>query len=219
MTASSNSPSLDALLVPLPADSAARPAALPETWESRLIRRAQTGDQAAFRSLVETHQDMIHRVCLQWLSCEEDAGEACQDTFLKAWQALPAWQPRSRLGTWLYQIALNQCRDRAKSRAYRQRAATTRFDHLPATPACPSVSPDLAAVHADDMVRLRRGLAALPAPAREVLILCAMEGLSYQEASVILKCSTRAIEGRLYRARQQLLDWWHQPQGAGRVES
>jgi RNA polymerase sigma-70 factor (ECF subfamily) len=214
MTASSNSPSLDALLVPLPAESAACPVALPETKESRLIRRAQAGDHAAFRLLVEVHQEMIHRVCLQWLSCAEDAGEACQDTFFKAWQALPAWQPRSRLGTWLYQIALNQCRDRAKSRAFRQRAATTHIDHLPASSACPSASPDLAAVHADDMVRLRRGLAALPAPAREVLILCAMEGLSYQEASVILKCSSRAIEGRLYRARHLLLDWWHQPSRA-----
>ena len=205
MTAFSTIPSPDSIF-----DPALRHAAVPDTWENRLIRRAQDGDAAAFRSLVEAHQDMIHRVCLQWLSCEEDAREACQDTFLKAWQALPAWQPRARLSTWLYQIALNQCRDRAKSRAFRQRSATTNFDSLPASPACPSASPDLAAVRADDMVKLQRGLAALPAASRELLILCAMEGLSYEEAALILKCSTRAIEGRLYRARQLLLDWWNQ---------
>ena len=214
MTAFSNSPGLDALLGSFTGDSAARPAAVPDTWESRLIRRAQEGDHAAFRSLVEAHQDMIHRVCQQWLSCGEDAREACQDTFLKAWQALPAWQAHARLSTWLYQIALNQCRDRAKSKAYRQRSATTDFDRLPAAPACPSASPDLAAIRADDMVKLQRGLAALPAASRELLVLCAMEGLSYQEAALILKCSTRAVEGRLYRARQLLLDWWSQKSGA-----
>ena len=118
---------------------------------------------------------MIYRVCQQWLSCEEDSREACQDTFLKGWQAPPAWQPKARLSTWLYQIALNQCRDRAKSRPCRQWLATTHFESLPATPACPSASPDLATIRADDMVKLQQGLATLPASSREVLILCAME--------------------------------------------
>lgn len=215
MTAFSNSPSLEALLIPLSADSATSPATIPDTWESRLIRRAQEGDASAFRSLVEAHQDMIHRVCLQWLCCGEDAREACQDTFLKAWQALPAWQPKARLSTWLYQIALNQCRDRAKSKAWRQRAATADFDRLPVPPACPSASPDVAAIRADDMVKLQHGLAMLPPASRELLILCAMEGLSYQEAAVILKCSPRAIEGRLYRARQRLMEWWNKDVRAG----
>ena len=210
MTASSSSPALNAFFVPVAGGSVACPAAVPDTLENRLIRRAQDGDPAAFRSLVETHQDMIHRVCRQWLVCEEDAREACQDTFLKAWQALPAWQPKARIATWLYQIALNQCRDRAKSRATRQRAATTHFDGLTATPVCPSASPDLAAIHADDIAKLQRGLAALPAASRELLVLCAMEGMSYQEAAIILNCSIRAIEGRLYRARHQLLEWWNQ---------
>ena len=209
MTASSSSPSLDLLPASLPEASSDPDTFPPDTQESRLIRRAQGGDTGAFRILVELHEDMIFRVCHQWLALEEDAREACQDTFVKAWQALPAWQPRARLSTWLYQIALNQCRDRARSRAYRQRQATTNFDQLTATPACPHASPDLAAVRRDDMLKLQQGLAALPAASREILILCAMEGLSYQEAALVLKCSPRAIEGRLYRARQLLLAWWN----------
>ncbi len=59
------------------------------------------------------------------------------------------------------------------------------------------------------MLKLQQGLAALPAASREILILCAMEGLSYQEAALVLKRSPRAIEGRLYRARQLLLAWWN----------
>ncbi len=210
MTASSFSPSLDSLFRAQPETASDHATAPADSLESRLIRRAQAGDTAAFRTLVESHEHMVFRVCHQWLSIEEDAREACQDTFCKAWQALPAWEPRARLGTWLYQIALNQCRDRAKSRAFRQRLATTDYGQLTAPPACPHASPDLAAVRHDDMLKLQRGLALLPAASRELLILCAMEGLSYREAAIVLKCSPRAIEGRLYRARQLLLNWWNE---------
>ena len=184
-------------------------AAVPDTRECRLICRAQTGDCAAFRFLVEAHQEMIHRLCLQWLQCEDDAREACQDTFLKAWQALPAWQSRGKLSTWLYQIALNQCRDRAKSKSFRQRRATVPFSTLTSMPACPQPSPDVAAARAGDMEKLQRGLALLPEAYRIPLILCALEGLSYQEAATVVSCSLRALEGRLYRGRQMLLEWWN----------
>jgi RNA polymerase sigma-70 factor (ECF subfamily) len=175
-----------------------------------LIRRAQAGDPGAFRSLVESHQEMIHRLCVQWLQCEDDAREACQDTFLKAWQALPAWQPRGKLRTWLYQIALNQCRDRAKSKSFRQRRTTVSFSSLTSIPACPQPPPDVAAARAGDMEKLQRGLARLPEVSRIPLILCAIEGLSYQEAATVLSCSQRALEGRLYRGRQLLIEWWNQ---------
>lgn len=208
MTAFSSSPEID-LQVRLAAASPVAESA-PDTQEARLIRRAQAGDTAAFRSLVESHQAMIFRLCVQWLQCGEDAREACQDTFLKAWQALPAWHPRGKFGTWLYQIALNQCRDRAKSRTTRQRRATVTLDHLPAAPACPGASPDLAAARSGDMEKLQRGLAQLPEPSRAVLILCGMESLSYAEAAEVLHCSPRALEGRLYRARRQLMDWWEE---------
>lgn len=209
MIPSSSSLSLEALFGVLSPAAPSPPEAVPDTWELRLIRRAQAGDTGSFRLLVESHQDMIFRLCVQWLNCQDDAREACQDTFLKAWQALPAWQPRGRLGTWLYQIALNQCRDRAKSRANRQRQATVSLAGLTESPACPGPSPDIAAGHHSDLEKLQRGLARLPDSARDPLILCAVEGLSTREAATILQCSPRALEGRLYRARQLLMDWWN----------
>jgi RNA polymerase sigma factor (sigma-70 family) len=212
MTAFSSSQPLDAILLDAAAlvtGNSPGTLPLPETWESRLIRRAQDGDTAAFRSLLETHQAMIHRLCVQWLQCEDDAREACQDTFLKAWQALPAWQPRGRLATWLYQIALNQCRDRAKSRTSRQRRATIPLTGMAEAPSCPHPAPDLTASRRGDLEKLQQGLSLLPDAARAPLILCALEGLSGREAAAILKCSPRALEGRLYRARQLLLDWWN----------
>ena len=209
MTAFSASPGIKALLGHEDTFPSSPAAIVPDSQESRFIQRAQAGDPGAFRSLVEAHQDMIHRLCLQWLQCQDDAREACQDTFLKAWQALPAWQPRGKLSSWLYQIAVNQCRDRAKSKSFRQRRATVAFCSLTSAPACPQPSPDVAAARNGDMEKLQRGLARLPEASRIPLILCAIEGLSYQEAATVLSCSPRALEGRLYRARQLLLEWWN----------
>lgn len=177
--------------------------------ELRLIREAQAGCPEAFRQLVERHQAMIHRLSTQWMASAEDVSEVCQDTFLKAWQALPAWQPRARFSTWLCRIALNLCRDRARSRASRQGRVTMPLTSLTAPPVCTAATPDAAAVHAGELEKLRRGLAALPEAMREVLILRGIESLSQKEAAVILGCSERAVEGRLYRARQMLVEWWN----------
>ncbi len=209
MTAFSASPGIEFLLCRQGELTSSHPAPLPDTLEERLIRRAQAGDPGAFRSLVEAHQEMIYRLCVQCLQSEDDAREACQDTFLKSWQALPAWQPRGKLSSWLYQIAVNQCRDRAKSKSFRQRRATVAFCSLTSAPACPQPSPDVAAARNGDMEKLQRGLARLPEASRIPLILCAIEGLSYQEAATVLSCSRRALEGRLYRGRQLLLEWWN----------
>lgn len=206
MTAFFFNPLIDAVLEEPVAGESPAPVS-PAEWS--LILQTQAGSEAAFRSLVEMHQGLIHRLCAQWLQCGEDASEVCQDTFLRAWQALPAWRPKGKLSTWLCRIALNLCRDRARSRARRQSRVTIPLTSLAETPPCPLVTPDDAAAHAGDMEKLQRGLACLPPPMREVLILCVMEGLSQREAAAILGCSCRAIEGRLHRARLMLLKWWN----------
>jgi RNA polymerase sigma-70 factor (ECF subfamily) len=179
--------------------------------EPRLIRGAQDGCHESFRLLVERHQAMIHRLCGRWMASAEDASEICQDTFLKAWQALPAWRPKAKFSTWLCRIAINLCRDRARSRASRQGRVTIPLSSLAATasPACSGLSPDSAAEQAGELEKLKRGLACLPEAMREVLILRGLENLSQKEAAAILGCSGRAVEGRLYRARQLLVEWWN----------
>jgi RNA polymerase sigma-70 factor (ECF subfamily) len=58
------------------------------------------------------------------------------------------------------------------------------------------------------MQKLERGLAVLPEKLRAVLMLTTMEGLSHEECAQVMNCSTRGVEGRVYRARQMLLKWW-----------
>ena len=136
------------------------------------------------------------------------AREVCQDAFVRAWQALPEFEGRSRLSTWLYQITLNLCRDRAKTRATRQRENTVALDDVAHSPECPKQSPAASAEWRSEMQKLERGLAMLPEKLRAVLMLTTMEGLSHEECAEVLNCSVRGVEGRLYRARQMLMQWW-----------
>lgn len=193
--------SLDLLFVqPSPAQ--------PVTLEQEKIRAAQAGDVAAFEWIVRQHEERLFGFCCRWLRCLEDAREVCQDTFVRAWQALPEFEGRAQLSTWLYQIALNLCRDRVKSCTTRQRDHTVSLDSLETSPACPQQTPAVNAEWSSEMQKLERGLAMLPEKLRAVLMLTTMEGLSQEECAQVLNCSARGIEGRVYRARQMLMAWW-----------
>jgi RNA polymerase sigma factor (sigma-70 family) len=177
-----------------------------EAAEAALVQAAQGGCPDAFRTLVERHQQRVYHFCFHYLRDAGDAREACQDTFLRAHAALARYRPRARLGTWLFQIALNLCRDRLRARPAargRQLVALDAQD-LP----CQRPAPDEAAMRDTDLAKLDRGLNALPEKFRTVLVLSCLDGLSHAECAAILKCSERAIEGRLYRARQRLGGWW-----------
>ncbi|MFN0077468.1 MAG: RNA polymerase sigma factor [Prosthecobacter sp.] len=187
-------------------------AAKQEGVEQQKIRAAQAGDMAAFEWIVQQHEERLFGFCCRWLRCVEDAREVCQDAFVRAWQALPEFEGRARLSTWLYQIALNLCRDRAKTRASRQRDNTTLLDEEDGGLFCPKQSPDATAEWRSEMQKLARGLAVLPEKLRVVLMLTTMEGLSHEECAEVLNCSVRGVEGRVYRARQLLMQWWDEEQ-------
>jgi len=183
-------------------------AATPEGVEQQKIRAAQAGDMAAFEWIVQQHEERLFGFCCRWLRCMEDAREVCQDAFVRAWQALPEFEGRAKLSTWLYQIALNLCRDRAKTRAARQRDSTIALEDVEQPPLCPQQTPSASAELNSEMQKLERGLAVMTEKLRAVLMLTTMEGLSHEECAQVMNCSTRGVEGRVYRARQMLLKWW-----------
>src|ERR1035437_2637388 len=74
------------------------------------VRRAQAGDRKAFSELVRRHQRPVYRYLLRMLGSHDDAMELTQEAFIKAWQALPQWQPEAQFRTWLFRIANNTAR-------------------------------------------------------------------------------------------------------------
>jgi len=184
---------------------AARPATKPDDGVADLVERSRHGCHEAYRRLVELHQDRIYRFCLGWVGNVEDAQEICQDTFVKAYSALPRYRSTDQFSAWLYRIARNHCHDHHRSRRHRNASR-----NRPLQPGdgnhfvSPIQAPDETALRSEQWNHLETAIAALPVPLREVIILCGIEGLSQDECAAILSCSRRAVEGRLYRARQQL---------------
>lgn len=168
---------------------------------------AAAGDDEAFRILVERHQDRIFHFCFQWLRNAEDAKEACQDTFVRAYLSIGQYDRCGKFASWIYRIALNQCHDRHKSKASRQRRRTYPLDHASSEIVWSGPRPDESAVGGEDMEKLRRKIDSLPAKLREVIMLSCLEDLSHEVCAEILGISARAVEGRLYRARTLLGAW------------
>jgi RNA polymerase sigma factor (sigma-70 family) len=176
--------------------------------EVALVRRAAEGEAAAFRLLVERHQGDVYRCCQHWLGDRQDAQEVCQDAFVKAWQALPDYEHRGRFRAWVIRIALNLCRDRVRSRVAGQARLTISLETNEVETVCLGLQPDHASVWRSDLEKLQRGLSELPESLRLPLVLCCVEGLNQEECGEVLGMSSRAVEGRIHRARKQLLAWW-----------
>ena len=138
MTASSISKLL------LPGAGAATRSDPEEAAERALVSRVRGGCTEAFRELVECYQHPVHRFCFHYLRDDGEALEACQDTFVRAHGAIGRYQPRARLSTWLFRIALNLCHDRI-----RRRRPTVPLDDLDF--ACRGPAPDEAAIRDADL--------------------------------------------------------------------
>lgn len=179
------------------------------TDETELIQRAQKGDNLALTELVEEHQQTIYNVALRMCGNADDAEETLQETFLKAIQALPRFEGRSRLSTWLYRIASNQCLMRRR----RDAKAPVHFfmdeDDDPAESQPKyfidwSYNPDDLLLDAELQQVMEAAIKELPPKLRIVFIWRELEGLSTAETAKVLDISESAVKVRLHRARLQL---------------
>ncbi len=177
-----------------------------------LVLAVRRGDGAAFDALVRKHEARIHRLAWRILGDAEDALDAAQETFVKAWRAIAGFQGGSRFSTWLMRIAINQCRNELRRRRTVKHAqplsidaplsadGDTLGDRLEAS----SPSPWEAARGREVAQSLSDALKAVEPEAREVLLLSDGEALSYEEIAEILDVPVGTVRSRLHRARADL---------------
>ena len=164
----------------------------PET-RSLVVHAARSGDVRAFAELVDTYYARCLRFALHMLASRDDAEEAVQDTFIRVYRALPAYEEREAFEPWLFRILANRCRT-AGARE-RRHAEIVEYGDVPERPA--------ASGH-DDAIAWREeigiALAALPGDQREAFLMRHVEDLSYEDMSVATGAGVSALKMRVKRA-------------------
>lgn len=169
-----------------------------------LAAQASAGDRRAFGDLVRRHQDGVFRFVFRMVGSRDQAMDLTQDSFLKAWQALPGWRPEARFRTWLLQIARNASLDVLRRRSLADFVPIDEAFELPG----PGPTPESRAAATQDLRLLDAALRRLQADHREVLLLRELEGLSYEEIAAVLDVAEGTVKSRLGRARAALLQAW-----------
>ncbi|WP_421937433.1 RNA polymerase sigma factor [Phenylobacterium sp.] len=179
-----------------------------EPSDAILARQAAAGDERAYATLVGRHKDRLYGLLRRYLGDPEEAREAAHEAFIAAWAALARYDPARPFGAWLRAIAINKARDRGRRLAFRRLIFGDRppEDAGAHDRADPSPTAEAALVERERLALLDRGIAGLPGPLREALVLTALDGLSQQDAADILGVTVKTVETRVYRARRILAE-------------
>jgi RNA polymerase sigma-70 factor (ECF subfamily) len=162
--------------------------------DATLVRRVLDGDTAAFTTLVDRHAAACTRFAVRMLGNREDAEDAVQESFLRAYRSLGRYEERQAFRTWLFQILVNRCRTAAVRRQRRQRM------FLVDDSAVASASVRPAAEATELRAELRRAIDALDPDQREAFLLKHVELLSYDEMAAATGVGVSALKMRVKRA-------------------
>lgn len=183
------------------------------TWncdseDSQDMQLLALGHDSALNNLMKRHAEKLFNYLLRCLQNEEDASDLAQETFVRVYQNCSKFDPKRRFSTWLYSIATNLVKDRFRHRARHPEVSLDRkterdlsIEDCFVTPG-PTPSESLLGAEQGELVRL--AIQELPEDLRLPLLLYEFEGLRHADIGKILKCSGKAVETKLYRARQIL---------------
>ena len=176
--------------------------------EWTLIEQLKKGDETAFKTIVETWQNMVYNTAIGIVQNAEDAEDITQEVFVQVYQSISSFKGDSKFSTWLYRIAVTKSLDHERRKKRKKRFAFVRslfgeeneivvhppdFHH-------PGVSMD----KKEDAATLFEAINNLPENQRIAFTLHKVEGLSYQEVSEVMKTTVSSVESLMHRAKNNL---------------
>ena len=181
----------------------------PTQEDVECMLRLKNGEDTALNELMTRWQKPLVSFILRYAGNEQDALDLAQETFVRVFESRARYEPRSKFSTWLFTIATNLCRNQAR---WRERHPTVTLhatgddedsgleSTLPATGDTPSDS----AEREDLASAVREAIQTLPHDLKTAVLLFEYQEQGYEEIAATLRCSPKAVETRLYRARQLL---------------
>ncbi len=178
--------------------------------EFEWLKKAQRGDAQAFTSLLEAYERPVFNLCYRMLGNAQDAEDAAQETFLRAYQSMRRYDNSRPFSTWLLSIAAHYCIDQIRKR----RVQIVSVEELP-VPDLPDVSPGMESnlSRKEEQQRIKAVIGVLDATDRAAVVMYYWYDFSYEEICQALSLSMSALKSRLHRARRVMADEWlkHQP--------
>jgi RNA polymerase sigma-70 factor, ECF subfamily len=169
--------------------------------DEELVARSIRGDADSFNQLILRWERPIYALAYRTIGREEDARDVCQETFLRAFRALPGFRGQAKFSSWLYRIALNLCRDwirRERRIGFVQQPEDVDLTDLAAAAEPSETIEDL--VSRNDQVRaVERAMALLPEDQRTAIVLKEYHGLTFQEIADLMGCPLSTVKTRLYQ--------------------
>jgi RNA polymerase sigma-70 factor (ECF subfamily) len=173
------------------------------------MARLVGGHDAALNDIMDRHAPAVFRFLCRMLGNEDDANDLAQDTFVRVYRARESYKPEQKFTTWLFTIAGNLARNQFRWRsrhpnvsldAESEATDQTLGDTLPSSMA----TPHQATVATERAEAVRAAVQNLPDDMREAIVLCEWEEMAVAEAAAVLQSTPKAVESRLYRARNLL---------------
>lgn len=173
--------------------------------EAEWLVQAQNGDSQAFTSIVETYEKPVFSLCYRMLGNAQDAEDAAQETFVRAYQSLKRYDNSRAFSTWLLSIAAHYCIDQIRKR----RIQIVSIEELP-VPDLPEPSPGVEAGlgRKEERQKIRAVLEILDSTDRAAVVMYYWYDFSYDEICQALSLSMGALKSRLHRARRAMAEEW-----------
>lgn len=190
--------------------------------DQQLVERVQRGDKQAFDLLVIKYQRRLARLLSQFIRDAAEVDDVTQETFIKAYRALPSFRGDSAFYTWLYRIGINTAKNFLVTQGRRAPTTSIGFDNEDAenfeegsqlremnTPESELMSKQIAQT-------VNQTLQELPEELRMAITLREIEGLSYEEIAGIMNCPIGTVRSRIFRAREAIAEKLRPMLGTGK---
>jgi len=179
--------------------------------DQQLVERAQRGDKQAFGLLVAKYQRKLMRLLSRLIRDSAEVEDVAQESFIKAYRALPSFRGDSAFYTWLYRIGINTAKNYLVSQG-RRAPTTTEFDSEEAETF--EEGEQLRDINTPERLLMSKqigetvdaALDDLPDELRTAIVLRELEGLSYEEIAGIMDCPIGTVRSRIFRAREAIAE-------------
>jgi RNA polymerase sigma-70 factor, ECF subfamily len=188
-----------------------KPAGSPDP-DAAVVRAVQGGDTAAFDPLVIKHKDKLFNLVYWLLGDYQEANDCAQEIFIKVFKGIKTFRFQSSFSTWLYRIAINTCRNRLRSSAFRWKKRTVSLENPDRSKQDNplyeiqngSPSPEKRLEKKERILMIQKALNALPQEQSRMVVLRDIQGMSYREIADITGLNLGTVKSKLARARLEL---------------